>query len=322
MFTKASNLSRLTAVRHPSLTAAKAGTTTAATTAPKAGATTAPKPGTNTTPTIVPTPPANDFTITISKAAHIQLSGGNSKATHRLMTSGQGMVRMLFLGRDEELLDDRYFPAGQATFTPAGTREIVLLHGGTLPPVVNTPGALGLADNIGIEADTVAVAISPNTFAGHGCVVRSSGPLHSSPTLFDVLPGSELLNALVNFTVQFPTMQKGVTLIMVVEPRTAEPGPALDQVRWAALDATLSGLWTVVGTGRTAFVSTVDAGRPWQLDVDLGPDWKVSSIVVTPTAARSMADALRQSADWDFIDDRIQTGSQSLPIGINFEVAK
>ena len=92
----------------------------------------------------------------------------------------------------------------------------------------------------------------------------------ASLLLFDMLPGSQLLQSVTHFKMQFPACQKGSTLILIVEPNVANPGPALDQVRWAALHATLTGLSSVVGPDRTAFLSTVDGGVPWQLEVDLG----------------------------------------------------
>jgi hypothetical protein len=227
---------------------------------------------------------------------------------------------MVFFGAGEDLLEDRYLEGSQSAASPAGTRQILFLHQGTLPVI--TSATQSIAENIGIEADTFLTVVSARAFAGHGCVLQTSVPLASVPALFDTLPGARVLLEVSHFTVSFPAIQKGSTLILIVEPVTATPGIALDQVRWAALNATLTGFSTVVGPNRTAFLFTLDGARPWQLDVDLGPDWRVASVVVTAVSSREMSSQMRQSSRWSLIDDRIQTGREATPVNISFEVAR
>jgi|GEM_PF-5672998 len=262
----------------------------------------------------------SDLTILPKQAGHIAIAGGSSGATHHFTVDGAAAIRMVFFGAGEDLLEDRYLQGSQSAASPSGTRQILLLHQGTLP--ITLSATQDITENIGIEADTLLTTLSARAFAGHGCVLQTSIPLASVPALFDTLSGARVLREVSHFTVSFPAVQKAATLILVVEPVNATPGIALDQVRWAALNATLTGFSTVVGPTRTAFLSTVDGVRPWQLDVDLGLDWRVASVVVTAGSSREMSDQMRQSPMWSFIDDRIQTGREATPVNVSFEVAR
>ncbi|HEY4359259.1 MAG TPA: DUF6603 domain-containing protein [Acidobacteriaceae bacterium] len=266
------------------------------------------------------TPPAKapDLVLQPTKAGHIALTGGRPGVAHKLSTSGTATVRILSLGIGGELLEDHLVTGTQSVATAVSARHLFLLHQGTLPPVVN--GAI--AENIGIESDTAVLTLTPRCFAAHSCVIQSGIPLPSAPALFDTVSGAQLLLSLNNFKVFFPSVQKGSTLVLIVAPVVASPGAALDEIRWASLNANLSGLTTVVGPNSTAFLQTVDASTSWNLEIDLGRDWRVSSVVVTATSSREMLDHLRLSTDWDLIDDRVQTGTQSTPININFEVTQ
>jgi hypothetical protein len=283
-------------------------------------------------PTAPPAAPKTpDLTLQPTKAGHIEISGGLPGAVHHLTVTGDAVLRTLFFGPAGELLEDRYTVGAQTSAsTPAGTRQMLFLHQGTLNPIIlpHPPVIIavlpppGIAENIGIESDTVVVSLGPKSFAGHGCVLRTGAPLRSAPGLFDTLPGAQLLASVTQFTMHFPLVQKAATLVLIVEPITVTPGPALDQVRWAAFNATLTGLSTVVSPDGTAFLSTVDTTTPWQLQCDLGPDWRIASVVVTTVSAREMMTQLRVAQTWDLIDDRVQTGTSAPPINITFEVAK
>ena len=277
------------------------------------------------------TPPAPTLTIQPTKAGHIEVAGGLPGAVHHLTVVGDAVLRTIFFGSGGDLLEDRFTVGGQnSVAAPAGTRQMLFLHQGTLNPIIppHPPVVVavlpppGIAENIGIESDTVIVALGPNAFAGHACVLRTGAPLHAAPALFDTLPGAQLLASATHFTVHFPLVQKAATLILIVEPITAKPGPALDQVRFVTFNATLTGLSTVVSPDRTAFLCVVDTTTPWQLECDLGPDWRFTSIVVTTVGARDMTAQLRAAQTWDLIDDRVQTGTTAPPINITFEVAK
>ena len=182
----------------------------------------------------------------------------------------------------------------------------------------NSPAALG--GNIGIERDTVLLALAPRVFAAHGCVLRANTPLDLVPEPLDSLPGSDVLASATNFRIQFPAAAKGSTLVLSAAPAVANPGAAPDQVRWRATSA-LSSLNTILGPDRVAFVMSVESAQPWSLDVDLGADWRVTGAVVSARPAVELAEYLRTHADWDLVDDRIALPAAPVTTTVNMEIA-
>ena len=272
-----------------------------------------------TPPVVVKKP---DVSLTPTRAGHITIGGGRSGATHTLVTKGDATLRTIFLDRGGRVVGDTYATGPQNIPTPANTADVFLLHQGTRSPVATMRGLHLLVQNIGVESDTMAIAMGPRTFAAHGCVMRSHVPLPKTASLFDTLAGAELLRSLTNFAVTFPSLVRTATLILIVQPIANTPGPALDEIRWGSDGATLSGLMTVVGVEQTAFVCTVTAPAQWDLELDLGDDWRFASVVLSATEAADVMTHLRASADWDLIDDRVQTGDAPANIDINFEVAR
>lgn len=267
-----------------------------------------------------------DLTLLPGRVGHLLVKGGSPGAIHHFTVTGEGTLRALFFAGGQEFLEDRYLTAGQSLAMPAGTREVLFLHQGTLSPIrLSAAGTLlpsGIAESVGVESDSLAHALGAKTFAAHGCVVQTSIPLLTGATAFDTLSGARLLRSLSSFRVAFPMVQAGSTLVMIVEPVVTAPGSALSQVRWTANNATLGDLSTVVSPGRTAFLCSVVSSAPWRLEVDLGKDWRVTSVVVTPTSARELTTQFAASSEWSMVDDRVQTGNQASPLNIVFEVSQ
>jgi hypothetical protein len=277
-------------------------------------------PPATTPPVVVVKKP--DVSVSPTRAGHIDISGGSAGASHTLTTKGNATLRTIFLDRGGRVLADRYVTGPQTVSTPANTADVLLLHQGTLPPLTSLRDLQLLTQNIGIESDTAVIAMGARAFAAHGCVLRSHQPLPHTASLFDTFSGAELMQSLTNFTMTMPALARGATMVLIVQPNTANPGPALDGIRWGTDEATLSGLMTVVGAEQTAFVCTATSSVQWDLDIDLGSDWRVASVVLTSTTAADMMNRLKASADWDLIDDRVQTGAAADSIDINFEVAR
>lgn len=258
-----------------------------------------------------------DLLLTPQTAGQIALQGGTPGAVHTFAKAGDALLRAVFFDGGDTLLDDRFVPAGTSEVAaPAGTRSAMFLHGGTLSPSTNNR-RLGLyvAEACGVDSDTTVIAHSQRVYAAHGCVVQSSTPPALTAHALDTFSGAQLLRALTDYTVFFPA--GAASLILVVEPIVDDPAAALDQVRWAANAASLTNLQTVVTPERTALLMDVQAAS-WSLSLSLGPDWRVSAVVVSPGSSSELATLLSTTNNWDLIDDRIQTGPQPASIAITY----
>ena len=278
---------------------------------------TPPPPRPTPTPTPTPPPVKPDLLLTPQTAGQIALQGGTPGAVHTFAKAGDALLRAVFFDGGDTLLDDRFVPAGTSEVAaPAGTRSAMFLHGGTLSPLTNNR-RLGLyvAEACGVDSDTTVIAHSQRVFAAHGCVVQSSTPPALTAHALDTFSGAQLLRALTDYTVFFPA--GAASLILVVEPIVDDPAAALDQVRWAANAASLTNLQTVVTPERTALLMDVQAAS-WSLSLSLGPDWRVSAVVVSPGSSSELATLLSTTNNWDLIDDRIQTGPQPASIAITY----
>lgn len=268
---------------------------------------------------------APTLAVPIGKAGYFNITGARPGAMHTVSTKGKGVIRAMFVSGGDEVLGDHYIAAGFQVTAPPRTHKIVLLHEGSEPPVPpmssTSAAGVGILENIGVEADTPLVPLGPRTFAGHGCVVQTGAEPEPAPEMLEVIDGETLLSQTSSCTFSFPQVQSNATLVIVVEEVSDKAEDALDQVRWVAYHALLSDMITVITPDRTAFVMTVAASGNWTLEVDLGPDFRLGAVVVSPTSVRTMVTQLRQSLDWELIDDSIQTAN-STDIQVTLEVNK
>ncbi len=267
-----------------------------------------------------PAPPAPkpDLLLSPLMAGEVALEGGTPGAVHSFARAGDAILRAIFLDGANRLLQDIYLPPGNSELiAPAGARTAMFLHAGTLSPVnTNVSIRRTLFEPCGVDSDTAVVAHNGRVFVAHGCVVRSNtltGPVAHS---LDTLSGAQLLRALSDYTVYFPCGAS--SLLLVVQPQVEQPAPAADQVRWAATGATLSNLQAVVTQERTALLMDAQVGPPWNLRIALGPDWRVSAVVLSPQSSAAVAAVLAAGGAWDLIDDRIQTGAQPALIAVTY----
>ena len=162
-------------------------------------------------------------------------------------------------------------------------------------------GAVGTArEAIGIEYGTSLLVLGGSAYAAHGCCVFVNNALsHKKPTLLATVPGYVVLQRTTALRILFPAVRATWTLAIVVTARVPQPGSAADQIRWLAVDATLSQLRTVVAPGRAAFLMTVGATGPWTLHVEVGPEWRLHGISVSDLVSADLAAQYRSTNDWN-----------------------
>jgi hypothetical protein len=202
----------------------------------------------------------------------------------------------------------------------------VLIGEGFDPPITNGARLAGVGsptaqESIGVEHDTVLLTLDRTVFAGHGCVLEAYTPLPFSPEPLDSVPGFTVLRAATNFRVYFPVVRPHWSLVLTVAPTVANPESAVDEVRWLSMDATLRDLHTVIGPDATALVMTVETTQPWSLDIDLGPNWRLTAAVVCGHGARDLVTFLRSHSNWDLVDDRFQQPPAGTSTRVTVEVA-
>ncbi len=259
----------------------------------------------------------------------VDLEGDGLKGA-RLVADGQQFVRVLFLGSGGDPLGDQYLTAGTAN-PPPRARRIVLLGEGmdapvTTKPVTGPPPPSGaptatLVESIGVEAHSTLVALTHTVFAGHGCVLHPLSHTGITAEALDVIPASLLLAAVTSMTASFAPSVNSATLILRVTPRESEPAPAVEQIRWRTFDAKLSQLNTVVAPNSTTFVMSVSSVGPWNLELDLGKNWGLDALVITPMSVREVASAIQNRPEQEWTDDRLRPDTQNQTTRVIVEVS-
>jgi hypothetical protein len=265
-------------------------------------------------------PSKGSVAVDAGKAVHLEVSSGRVRGGSLTSTQGRQVVRAISLGAFDHPLNDVYIGAGERATLPAGTRGVVLIGEGAAAPVSSGPSPVA-QENIGIEHDTSLLAIGPRVFAGHGCVVQSMTSLGIAPDRLETVPGYQVLRSLSNARIHFPASGPTTTLLLTVAPVGPEAPPAMDEVRWAAVGATIANLQTVISAGRTAFVMSLRTAGRWRLDVDLGRGWRLTAAVVSTAAQASVVDKLRSAQEWDFVDDRLEMQRLAAAATIEVEMA-
>ncbi len=260
------------------------------------------------------------------QAMTLQLKGGRP-LSQRIAFSGTQTVRAIFQGGGEDVIADQYITGSASMEVPKRARRITVIGEGMFPPILNiqaatTGAAVGMKilEAIGVEHDSTVLALGRSTFAAHGCIVVANTALPFTAKAMDSVPGFQLLRGASNFNIHWPAVPKG-SLVLTVEPLGDEdPSGALDEIRWATIDAEARGLSTVAGPRMTALVMDLAAPVPWKLEIDLGHKWRLTGAAVMQRSARDMGNWLRARNVWDLVDDRLQRSSEEPATKIAVEV--
>ena len=273
--------------------------------------------------------------IEAGKAAWIDLTGG-TPVRGTLAFAGQQTVRAIFLAATGEPLGDVYVAGARSLQAPPRTRRAVFIGEGLDAPL-RAPAATAAAaeeeaaarvatafprEAIGIEHDSVLLALGNGVFAGHGCILKANTSLGIAPQPLDSAPGSQVLRAATNVRVHFPALRKGWSLVLSVEPLVAEPGSAVREIRWRSLDAKLDGLHSVLTPDRTALLMSVEAAKPWSLEIDLGKKWRLAGIALVGREPRDIARTFKSKADWDLVDDRFRAAPPRTSTNITMQITQ
>jgi hypothetical protein len=247
----------------------------------------------------------------------LELEGSQIKG-QKLTFAGSQTVRAVFLGAGGDFVSETSVMGTRTVVPPADVRCVALFGEGTQPAIAVIPGAAGpgvllAQENVGIEHDTTLTALAGRTFAAHGCILELRSRSKFTATPLDAIPGFEVLRRATRFTVSFPFAGQNASLVLTVAPVGADPGSALDQVRWYSAGATLAELTTVVGPESTAFVMNVRSDGPWSLEIDLGTKWRLTQVVQCRQTARDSVNQLKARIDQDLIDDRFYKPAETVP---------
>ncbi|HEV2069816.1 MAG TPA: DUF6603 domain-containing protein [Acidimicrobiales bacterium] len=259
-------------------------------------------------------PFSTSLTVTAGRAVVVDLSGDGLGRGH-LALNGRQTVRVVFLGSAGEFISDNYVTGDGAIRIPSSGRRAVLVGEGFDPPLADSAGASPSAPmrSVGIEHDSVLLAVGPKVMAGHGCVVDIRAEAPQARSLLDSVPGFVALGSATNVRLFLPPLRRGWSAVLRVAPRVADPGPASDQVHWLSVDATLRHLHPVISPDETALVMGVEASTRWSLDVDLSPRWRLVGVALSPGQPRELARLLSTRSAWDLVDDRFGTVPRAVP---------
>ena len=253
------------------------------------------------------------FTVAPGQALHTDISGTLVRSG-TLTSTGKQAVRAILLGAGEEPLSDAMLAAGNQTLAaPMGLRSVYLIGEGGDPHT---------AEAQGIEGHCTLLALGRRTFAGLGCVLESQVALEVACHPLDNVPASQILPSARTATVHFSAPAKAATLILKVSAATPNPGPAASDVRWRSVDATLGAVKTTAGPHGATLVMQVDAPGAWTLDLDLGLDWKLSGVVVTPTAPAAVLAQITSQAHSNLVDDRFYADASLGASSITLEIVQ
>lgn len=260
-----------------------------------------------------PTPPKPSVTVTSGEATHIEIS--SDAAPHGSFTfAGQQTVRAVFMTAFGEPVSDQYIAGNQTVQLPARSRNVLLIGEGSL---AGAPASLGC---VGAEPGSTLYAVGARDFAGHGCVVRANSAVAGRIDPGQTVTGSDVLGQSSSLSFYLPPPPKTAAVLITVSPAAPKPAAAPTQVRWRAVGATLSNLKTAVAADRAAFVMDVQGAQPWNLDIDLGPDWTLASAVLCNISSANVLAQIQNSANWSFVDDSFVAPPSPMSTTVTLEV--
>ena len=86
---------------------------------------------------------------------------------------------------------------------------------------------------LGIERESILLAVGSRLFVGHGCVAAVSSYFDLDVKPMDSLPGAELFEHASTLRVSFANAARDEgTFVLKLTPTVERPAPAAEQVRW------------------------------------------------------------------------------------------
>ena len=269
-------------------------------------------------------PVAATVTLGAGKVAQIDVEADGLRQAV-LHAEGLQTVRALMLGGGGDLIGDVHLTGASMLELGVRVRRVVLVGEGMNVAVLGDDataedGSPVAAEPVGVEHDTVLLALTRTTFAAHGCVLQSHAALPFTAEPLDSVPAATLLRAATRLTLHVPRATARSSLVLTIAPTVAEPGSAVDGVRWRSEDATLSDLDAVPGPHSTALVMAVASEQPWALELDFGPNWRLTGAHISPLTASDVASRLRSGAELARVDDRLSAAPPGTSTEITMEV--
>jgi len=248
------------------------------------------------------------FNVPAGRVSHIELQGGVRHGALRL--NGDQVTRTLVFNRGGSLLSDSYVRGTSAIKLPGGATHVLVIGEG------NTP----MPSTVGIERESIVLAVGPRQFVGQGCVASITSYCDLDVRSMDSLPGAELFEHATTLRVAFASaVREEGTFVLKLVPTVEQPGPAAEQVRWLSEGAQFRSLVPVISAGRVALVMSVRASNPWSVDLDFGPEWQLDGVAVVLRSARLVAADLQRNANWDLVDDAMPVHRRTLSTSVSLE---
>jgi Family of unknown function (DUF6603) len=249
------------------------------------------------------------FSVAAGRVSQVALGGGVAREG-LLRLSGDQTTRTIVFDRGGAVVLDTYTRGTSALKLPRGAARALVIGEG----VATAPTTLG------IERESIVLAVGSRQFAGHGCVASVSSYFDLDVNPMDSLPGAELFEHAATLRVSFANAAREEgAFILKLTPAVERPGPAAEQVRWMGEGAQLRSMTPVVAAGRVALVMSVRAPAPWSVTVDVGPEWRLDGIVFVPRAARLVIADLLRDSNWDLVDDSMPVHPRTLATSVSLE---
>jgi hypothetical protein len=249
------------------------------------------------------------FNVSAGRVSHVELGGGGAREGV-LRLNGDQTTRAIVFDRGGAVVLDTYARGPSALKLPRGAAQAVLIGEGVLP----APTTLG------IERESILLAVGSRRFVGHGCVAAVSSYFDLDVKPMDSLPGAELFEHAATLSVSFASAAREEgAFVLKLTPAVERPGPAAEQVRWLGEGAQFRSMTPVVAAGRVALVMSVRAPSPWSVTVDVGPEWRLDGVVFVPRAARLVVADLQRNANWDLVDDAMPVHPRTLSTSVSLE---
>jgi hypothetical protein len=257
-------------------------------------------------------PFAATLPVPTNTAARFDIVGPPAR-TGSIRVGGTSAVRAITLDGAGVALTDTTIPPDQLGSVVSRTRTIVVIPEPVAEAVSSGTAPVALSA-IGLEHDTLLLALGRGAFAAHGCVVTMTNRgVDRTYAPLSTLPAAVLTRAARALIVLFPAVPPGWSLVISVTSASLAAGSAAEHIEWRSRGARLTNLATVVAADRTTMIMDVSTPRSWYLDVKVTAPWQLVGITLRAGPARSLAAQLDGGRSWDFIDDRIPPTTPSQP---------